>query len=64
MLLAVLLLGTLLGLLRGYTFGASLAVGLFLYNTAAIFLLVREGVLARLRAGLSPWGFLENRRRV
>ncbi|HAR69502.1 MAG TPA: cytochrome C biogenesis protein CcmF, partial [Thermus scotoductus] len=64
MLLAVLLLGTLLGLLRGYTFGASLAVGLFLYNTAAILLLVREGVLARLRAGLSPWGFLENRRRV
>lgn len=64
MLLAVLLLGTLLGLLRGYTFGASLAVGLFLYNTAAILLLVREGMLARLRAGLSPWGFLENRRRV
>lgn len=64
MLLAVLLLGTLLGLLRGYAFGASLAVGLFLYNTAAILLLVREGVLARLRAGLSPWGFLENRRRV
>ncbi|RTI49243.1 cytochrome C biogenesis protein CcmF, partial [Thermus scotoductus] len=64
MLLAVLLLGTLLGLLRGYTFGASLAVGLFLYNTAAILLLVREGVLARLRAGLSPWGFLANRRRV
>lgn len=64
LLLAILLLGTLLGLLRGYTFGASLAVGLFLYNTAAIFLLVREGVLARLRAGLSPWGFLENRRRV
>ncbi|WP_105317691.1 heme lyase CcmF/NrfE family subunit [Thermus tenuipuniceus] len=63
-LLAVLLLGTLVGLLRGYTFGASLAVGLFLYNTAAILLLVREGVLARLRAGLSPWGFLENRRRV
>ncbi len=64
LLLAILLGGTLLGLLRGYTLGASLAVGLFLYNTAAIFLLVREGVLARLRAGLSPWGFLENRRRV
>ncbi|WCM39060.1 heme lyase CcmF/NrfE family subunit [Thermus antranikianii] len=64
MLLAVLFLGTLLGLLRGYAFGASLAVGLFLYNTTAILLLVREGVLARLRAGLSPWGFLENRRRV
>ncbi|WP_038058143.1 heme lyase CcmF/NrfE family subunit [Thermus amyloliquefaciens] len=64
LLLAVLLVGTLLGLLRGYTVGASLALGLFLYNTAAIFLLVREGVLARLRAGLSPWGFLGNRRRV
>ncbi|MFN4070964.1 MAG: heme lyase CcmF/NrfE family subunit [Thermus caldifontis] len=63
-LLAVLLLGTLLGLFRGYTLGASLAVGLFLYNTAAILLLVREGVLARVKAGLSPWGFLENRRRV
>ncbi|TFU26851.1 heme lyase CcmF/NrfE family subunit [Thermus tengchongensis] len=64
LLLGVLLVGTLLGLLRGYTVGASLALGLFLYNTAAIFLLVREGVLARLRAGLSPWGFLENRRRI
>ena len=63
-LLAVLALGTLLGLLRGYTLGASLAVGLFLYNLLAIFLLVREGVVARVRAGLSPWSFLENHRRV
>ncbi|TBH15338.1 heme lyase CcmF/NrfE family subunit [Thermus thermamylovorans] len=64
LLLLVLALGTLVGLLRGYTPGASLAVGLFLYNLTAIFLLAREGVLARLKAGLSPWGFLENRRRV
>ncbi|WP_243027577.1 heme lyase CcmF/NrfE family subunit [Thermus albus] len=64
LLLGVLLLGTLGGLLRDCTLGASLAVGLFLYNTAAILLLVREGVLARVKAGLSPWGFLENRRRV
>ena len=64
LLLAVLAGGTLLGLLLGYTLGASLAVGLFLYNLAAILLLVREGVLGRKAAGLSPWGFLQNRRRV
>ena len=63
-LLLALALGTLFGLLRGYTLGASFALGLFLYNAAAIYLLAREGVLARVRAGLSPWGFLANRRRV
>ncbi|AFV76635.1 cytochrome c biogenesis factor [Thermus oshimai JL-2] len=64
LLLAGLLLGTLFGLLRGYTLGASLAVGLFLYNALAVGLLFREGFLARKAAGLNPWGFLENRRRV
>jgi cytochrome c-type biogenesis protein CcmF len=64
LLLAALALGTLLGLLRGYTLGASLAVGLFLYNTLAVGLLFAEGVRARRLAGLSPWSFLENRRRV
>jgi cytochrome c-type biogenesis protein CcmF len=64
LLLAALALGTLLGLLRGYTLGASLAVGLFLYNTLAVALLFAEGMRARRLAGLSPWSFLENRRRV
>ncbi|KGQ23013.1 heme lyase CcmF/NrfE family subunit [Thermus filiformis] len=66
--LAVLLLalavGFLAGLLRGYTLGASLAVGLFLYNLAAVALLTWEGLQARRRAGLSPWGFFGQRRRV
>lgn len=41
-----------------------MALGLFLYNLAAVALLLWEGVRARKAAGLSPWGFLENRRRV
>ncbi len=55
-LLGALALGTLLGLLRGYTPGTSLALGLFLYNTAAILILLREEVRARRAAGLSLWG--------
>jgi cytochrome c-type biogenesis protein CcmF len=63
-LLLALALGFLAGLLRGYTLGASLAVGLFLYNLAAVALLTWEGLQARRRAGLSPWGFFGQRRRV
>ncbi|MGQ9753724.1 MAG: heme lyase CcmF/NrfE family subunit [Thermaceae bacterium] len=57
-------LGLAFGLLKGYTLGASLAVGLFLYNLVAVLLLAWEGILARLRAGLSPWGFFGQRPRV
>ncbi|WP_117237411.1 heme lyase CcmF/NrfE family subunit [Thermus sediminis] len=63
-LLGVLAVGTLMGFLRGYTPGTSLAVGLFAYNLAAILLLVGEEIRGRLRGGLSPWGFWGNRRRV
>jgi len=49
-LLAVLLVGTLAGLVWGWTLGVSLAVGLFLYNLAAVGLMVDQGVRERARS--------------
>lgn len=63
-LLLALVLGVFLGILRGYALGASLAVGLFLYNLMAAALLVWEGLRARKEAGLNPWGFFRQRRRI
>ncbi|MER3479189.1 MAG: cytochrome C biogenesis protein CcmF [Meiothermus sp.] len=49
-LLAVLLAGTAAGLIWGWTLGVSLAVGLFLYNLAAVGLMVGQGVRERAKS--------------
>lgn len=55
-LLVALGLGTLAGLLWGWTLGVSLAMGLFAYNLAAIAVMVAQGVGERSQSLRQGWG--------